>query len=57
MTGYTVHTGSSKKFAAGWDHIFGGQTQAGQAPVKKIGPRKANRKKAARKTAGKRKKA
>ena len=22
MTGYTVHTGSSDKFAAGWDQIF-----------------------------------
>jgi hypothetical protein len=22
MTGYTVHTGSSKKFASGWDHVF-----------------------------------
>lgn len=25
MTGYTVHTGSTKKFAQGWDRIFGGQ--------------------------------
>jgi hypothetical protein len=22
MTGYTVHTGSNKKFTAGWDRIF-----------------------------------
>lgn len=22
MTGYTVHTGTSKKFASGWDSIF-----------------------------------
>ncbi len=22
MTGYTVHTGASKKFVAGWDRIF-----------------------------------
>lgn len=22
MTGYTVHTGTSEKFSAGWDHIF-----------------------------------
>jgi hypothetical protein len=28
MTGYTVHTGSSKKFAAGWDQVFKGQGQA-----------------------------
>jgi hypothetical protein len=25
MTGYTVHTGSTKKFAAGWDQIFKGK--------------------------------
>ena len=24
MTGYTVHTGASKKFVAGWDSIFAG---------------------------------
>lgn len=29
MTGYTVHTGSTEKFAAGWDQIF--QTES---PVK-----------------------
>lgn len=23
MTGYTVHTGSNKKFAAGWEQVFG----------------------------------
>lgn len=23
MTGYTVHTGTSKKFIDGWDSIFG----------------------------------
>jgi hypothetical protein len=22
MTGYTVHTGSTEKFASGWDEIF-----------------------------------
>ena len=22
MTGYTVHTGASKKFVSGWDRIF-----------------------------------
>lgn len=28
MTGYTVHTGSSKKFISGWDRVFkkGGTT-------------------------------
>ena len=25
MTGYTVHTGASKKFVAGWDNIFAGK--------------------------------
>ena len=24
MTGYTVHTGSTEQFTAGWDHIFSG---------------------------------
>ncbi|MGQ0635819.1 MAG: hypothetical protein ACT4QC_14505 [Planctomycetaceae bacterium] len=24
MTGYTVHTGATEKFVAGWDQIFGG---------------------------------
>jgi hypothetical protein len=24
MTGYTVHTGTSKKFVEGWDRVFGG---------------------------------
>lgn len=23
MTGYTVHTGASKKFVSGWDRVFG----------------------------------
>ncbi|HUG91528.1 MAG TPA: hypothetical protein VML55_11870 [Planctomycetaceae bacterium] len=26
MTGYTVHTGSTKKFSQGWDRIFTGKT-------------------------------
>lgn len=32
MTGYTVHTGSSKKFSSGWDKVFkgGGQASAGK---------------------------
>ena len=42
MTGYTVHTGSSKKFAQGWDQIFKGKTAATSA-------------KSASKTAGKKK--
>jgi hypothetical protein len=24
MTGYTVHTGSTKKFTTGWDRVFQG---------------------------------
>ncbi len=24
MTGYTVHTGTSKQFVSGWDRVFGG---------------------------------
>ncbi len=36
MTGYTVHTGSSDKFAAGWDQIFSGQAK----PAKKKGAAK-----------------
>ncbi len=27
MTGYTVHTGASKKFVEGWDAIFGSQKE------------------------------
>jgi len=28
MTGYTVHTGASKKFVSGWDKVFAGSTEA-----------------------------
>jgi len=31
MTGYTVHTGSSKKFSQGWDQIFKGKAAAKSA--------------------------
>jgi len=44
MTGYTVHTGSNDKFAAGWDQIF----SAGSPPKKK-GKQEAAESKAARK--------
>lgn len=27
MTGYTVHTGASKKFVSGWDRIFSSDTK------------------------------
>lgn len=28
MTGYTVHTGTSKKFVSGWDKVFGGGSES-----------------------------
>lgn len=34
MTGYTVHTGSSKKFSQGWDRIFP-DAQSPAPPAKK----------------------
>ena len=27
MTGYTVHTGTSKKFVSGWDRVFSGKAE------------------------------
>lgn len=30
MTGYTVHTGTSKKYAAGWDQIFAAKSKKAQ---------------------------
>ncbi len=37
MTGYTVHTGSTKKFASNWDQIFAGkQTKAAAQPPKSV---------------------
>lgn len=37
MTGYTVHTGASKKFVAGWDNVFGepNKTQSGEKSERK----------------------
>jgi len=29
MTGYTVHTGASKKFVSGWDRVFGTGRKSG----------------------------
>lgn len=36
MTGYTVHTGASKKFVSGWDRVFGddGSSSSGKATTK-----------------------
>ena len=28
MTGYTVHTGTSKKFISGWDRVFSEKTSS-----------------------------
>jgi len=51
MTGYTVHTGTSKKFASGWDQIFGDEPgKPGGKSAKKKGAKK---KSAAKKTAAK----
>jgi hypothetical protein len=54
MTGYTVHTGSTEKFAAGWDEIF--KRGSGRKPAAKKKPAaqkvsaKASRSKATRST-------
>jgi hypothetical protein len=49
MTGYTVHTGSSKKFISGWDRVFSGGKSAGKSKSKPAGAQK----KAGGKKAGK----
>lgn len=49
MTGYTVHTGSSKKFISGWDRVFSGGKSEGKgkskaaATGKKSGGKKASK--------------
>ncbi len=48
MTGYTVHTGSTEQFAAGWDFIF----SSGKAP-KSSKPQKRAAAKKPRPAAGK----
>jgi hypothetical protein len=35
MTGYTVHTGASKKFVSGWDRVFGAESYDKSAKKKK----------------------
>jgi hypothetical protein len=35
MTGYTVHTGATEKFVAGWDEIFKKQAKGKGTPAKK----------------------
>lgn len=39
MTGYTVHTGSTEKFAEGWDNIF--RKSGAAKPAKKAAKPKA----------------
>jgi hypothetical protein len=56
MTGYTVHTGASKKFVSGWDKVFGGKSEsaaAGKKSAKATSAKKADGKKLAK---GKKKK-
>jgi hypothetical protein len=48
MTGYTVHTGATEKFVAGWDQVFKKQAGANRAPAKKA----ATKKKVVKKTTG-----
>lgn len=50
MTGYTVHTGTSKKFVSGWDHIFSGNDTPAETKASKT------RAKKKKKAAGKNKK-
>jgi hypothetical protein len=48
MTGYTVHTGASKKFVSGWDRVFGGKASkksAAGAAGKSVGKKAQRRKK------------
>jgi hypothetical protein len=47
MTGYTVHTGASKKFVTGWDRVFG------KAAKKSAKPAPAAKKPAAKKSRSK----
>ncbi len=53
MTGYTVHTGSTKKFASNWDNIFSGKTSKTKSPAARDVATTAKPKKAAKKAGGK----
>ena len=55
MTGYTVHTGASKKFVDGWDSIFADGKSAKQ-DKKKAAKASGAKKKTAKKKAKKKKK-
>jgi len=52
MTGYTVHTGASKKFVSGWDRIFSDSKSAQAAS----GATQKKSKSKSKKSAGKKKK-
>ncbi|MEZ6130301.1 MAG: hypothetical protein R3C59_16580 [Planctomycetaceae bacterium] len=45
MTGYTVHTGASKKFVSGWDRIFSADANKKKTSDKKKKSTKASGKK------------
>ncbi len=45
MTGYTVNTGTSKKYADGWDNIFSGKKVKKKAAKKKPAKKKKAKKK------------
>ena len=42
MTGYTVHTGSSDKFAAAWDRVFQGDAVSSSDGATSNGSKKKN---------------
>ena len=46
MTGYTVHTGTSKKFVSGWDRVFSGD----DTPAETRKPKARKKQKAAKKS-------
>lgn len=58
MTGYTVHTGASKKFVSGWDKIFGGapaEKTAGKSSAKSSSKSSAKKSTSAKAKKGKKK--
>lgn len=48
MTGYTVNTGTSKKFAESWDKMFGSKKSKKKA-TKKVAKKKVAKKKGKKK--------
>jgi hypothetical protein len=45
MTGYTVHTGTSKKFTHGWDRVFNGQPEPTEEKPTRLDKKKSDKKK------------